>query len=244
MPSQTPRLNAFGQPIGPELTGWTPPPLPPREAIEGRYCRIEPLDPECHGADLFTAFTADPEGRNWTYRFEEPFEDQAALQRWLAEIAAQPDPMFFAYIDRTSGKAVGNGAFMRIDANVGSIEVGSIMFSPLMQRTRVATEAMYLKMKCVFELGYRRYEWKCDALNAPSRRAAQRLGFSYEGIFRQATLYKDRSRDTAWYACIDSEWPQLRNAFETWLDPANFDDDGRQKRSLSDLTTPILVATG
>jgi RimJ/RimL family protein N-acetyltransferase len=244
MPNETPRLNAFGQPIGAELTGWSPPPLPPREAIEGRYCRIEPLDPERHGADLFEAFAADSEGRNWTYRFEEPFDDQTALAGWLAEISVLNDPMFFAYIDRASGKAVGNGAFMRIDADVGSIEVGSIMYSALMQRTRVATEAMYLKMRLVFELGYRRYEWKCDALNVPSRSAAQRLGFSYEGIFRQATLYKGRSRDTAWYACIDCEWARLHDAFETWLDPANFDGNGQQKQSLSNLTAPILVAKG
>lgn len=244
MPSETPRLNAFGQPIGAEVAEWTPPPLPRRTAIEGRYCRIEPLEPGRHGADLFEAFAADTDGRNWTYRFEEPFEDQAALTRWLTEIAAQPDPMFFAYIDLASGKAVGNGAFMRIDAGVGSIEVGSIMFSPAMQRTRVATEAMYLKMKHIFELGYRRYEWKCDALNAPSRRAAQRLGFAFEGIFRQATLYKGRNRDTAWYACIDSEWPRLREAFESWLDPENFDAADRQKQSLSDLTAPILVTRG
>ena len=244
MASETTRLSPFGQPIGAEIARWTPPPLPPREAVKGRYCRIEPLDPERHGADLFEAFATDTDGRNWTYRIEGPFDDRGALDGWLADIAARTDPMFFAYIDRSSGKAVGNGAFMRIDANVGAIEVGSIMFSPLMQRTCVATEAIYLKMKRVFELGYRRFEWKCDALNAPSRRAAQRLGFSFEGVFRQATIYRSRNRDTAWYACIDSEWPQLRDAFETWLDPANFDADGQQKQSLSDLTAPILVARG
>ncbi|NNE82984.1 MAG: GNAT family N-acetyltransferase [Alphaproteobacteria bacterium] len=244
MASDTPRLNSFGQPIGADVPDWTPPPLPPREAMEGQYCRIEPLDPERHGEDLFEAFAADPEGRNWTYRIEGPFDDRAALDAWLAEISVKADPLFFAYIDRASGKAVGNGAFMRIDAKVGAIEVGSIMFSPLLQRSRIATEVMYLKMKRVFELGYRRYEWKCDALNAPSRRAAQRLGFSYEGVFRQATMYRGRNRDTAWYACIDAEWPQLRAAFETWLDPENFDAAGQQKLRLSDLTAPILVARG
>ncbi|NKB48755.1 MAG: GNAT family N-acetyltransferase [Alphaproteobacteria bacterium] len=244
MANGTPRQNAFGQPISNEIVGWTPPAVPPREAIEGRYGRIEPLDPGRHGADLFDAFAADPQGRNWTYRIEGPFNDQAALEAWLADIATKSDPLFFAYIDRSTGKAVGNGAFMRIDAKLGVIEVGSIMFSPLLQRSRVATEVMYLKMKRVFELGYRRYEWKCDALNAPSRRAAQRLGFSFEGVFRQATTYKGRNRDTAWYACIDSEWPQLQEAFETWLDPANFDGAGQQKQRLSDLTAPILVAKG
>ncbi len=244
MTNEPARRNAFGQPIGAELPGWTPPPPPPRDPIEGRYCRIEPLDPTRHGADLFQAFSSDPDGRNWTYRIEGPFDDQEASDRWLTDIAGQPDPMFFAYIDRATDKAVGNGAFMNIEPSVGSIEVGSIMFSPLMQRSRIATEAMYLKMKRVFELGYRRYEWKCDSLNGPSRRAAQRLGFSYEGIFRQATIYKGRSRDTAWYACIDSEWPRLRDAFETWLDPANFDAEGEQKQSLRDLTRPILVREG
>ena len=245
MASQIPRSSPFGQPIGAALAAdWTPPPLPPRDVIEGQYCRVEPLDPVRHGADLFEAFAADADGRNWTYRIEEPFENQAAVEHWLAKIAAQKDPLFFAYIDQSNGKAVGNGAFMRIDAKVGSIEVGSIMFSPLMQRSRIATEAMYLKMKRIFELGYRRYEWKCDALNAPSRRAAQRLGFSFEGVFRQATTYKGRNRDTAWYACIDSEWPKLSDAFEAWLDPANFDADGQQKQSLSELTRLILVREG
>jgi RimJ/RimL family protein N-acetyltransferase len=244
MASDPPLLNAFGQPIGDEIADWSPPPLPPREAIEGRYCRIEPLDAQRHGADLFDAFAADAEGRNWTYRIEGPFTDRAALDAWLAEISTKRDPLFFAYIDQATGKAVGNGAFMRIDAKVGAIEVGSIMFSPLLQRSRVATEVMYLKMKRVFELGYRRYEWKCDALNAPSRRAAQRLGFSFEGVFRQATMYRRRNRDTAWYACIDGEWPQLRQAFEAWLDPDNFNEDGQQKQRLSDLTSPILVARG
>lgn len=244
MTTESPRLNQFDQPIGAEIAAWVSPPPPPREAIEGRYCRIEPLDPARHGADLFDAFAADSEGRNWTYRIEGPFDDRAALDVWLAEIAAMSDPLFFAYIDRQSGKAVGNGAFMRIDPKVGAIEVGSIMFSPILQRTRVATEAMYLKMKRVFDLGYRRYEWKCDALNIPSRRAAQRLGFSFEGIFRQATIYKGRNRDTAWYACIDSEWPVLRDAFETWLDRENFDAEGRQLQSLRDLTATVLVRPG
>lgn len=241
MESETPRVNALGQPIGAALADWTPPPVPPRKAMEGRYSRIEPLYPKRHGADLFEAFAVDTEGRNWTYRIEGPFGDRAALDGWLAQISIQNDPMFFAYIDRQTGKAVGNGAFMRIDAKVGSIEVGSIMFSPLMQRSRTATEVMYLKMKRAFELGYRRYEWKCDALNTPSRRAALRLGFSFEGVFRQATMYKARNRDTAWYACIDSEWPQLRDAFESWLDPVNFDGEGQQKQSLSSLTRPILA---
>lgn len=244
MASDQPHENAFGQPIGAPLVDWVPCPVPPREAIEGRYCRIELLAPARHGDDLFEAFNADPDGRNWTYRIEGPFSDRPKFDRWLTDITPKTDPMFFAYVDQSNNRAVGKGAFMSIDMQMGSIEIGSIMFSPLMQRTRIATEAMYLKMRRAFELGYRRLEWKCDSLNAPSRAAAQRLGFSFEGIFRQARVYKGRSRDTAWFACIDSEWPQLSTAFETWLKPENFDANGNQNQRLSDLTGPILVARG
>lgn len=239
---EEPRRNAFGQPVGAELPDWAPPPPPPREAIEGRYVRLEPLDPARHAAELFEAFSADAQGRNWTYLPSGPFETRASFDLWLAEIAAKLDPLFFAAVDRATGKAVGVSSFLRIQPQAGSIEVGHILFSPAMQRTRLATEAIYLHMKRAFELGYRRFEWKCDALNAPSRRAAQRFGLSFEGVFRQATVYKGRTRDTAWYAAIDSEWPRLSHAFETWLGPANFDADGRQLQRLSDLTAPLLVA--
>ena len=152
--------------------------------------------------------------------------------------------MFFAVIDRALGKATGVASYLRIQPENGSIEVGHINFSPLLQRNRAATEAMYLMMKHAFDLGYRRYEWKCDALNAPSRAAAQRLGLSYEGIFRQATVYKSRNRDTAWYATTDSDWPALRATFDQWLDDRNFDESGRQVVRLSDLTQPLLVSRG
>lgn len=166
------------------------------------------------------------------------------LRSLRGSLCSGVDPMFHAIIDVASGRAVGVAAYMRIEPKMGSIEVGHIHFSPLLQRTPGATEAMCLMMKRAFELGYRRYEWKCDALNAASRAAAQRLGFSFEGIFRQATVYRERNRDTAWYAAIDQEWPALARAFETWLDPANFDEAGRQCVRLSELTRPLLVKHG
>jgi RimJ/RimL family protein N-acetyltransferase len=173
-----------------------------------------------------------------------PFDSADAYRKWTDGVAAGSDPLFHAVIDTATGKARGVASFLRINPASGSIEVGHINYSPLLQRTPAATEAMYLMMKRVFEAGYRRYEWKCDALNARSRAAAQRLGFSYEGVFRQATVYKGRNRDTAWYAAIDSEWPELESAFTRWLDESNFDSDGGQRQRLADLTRPILKARG
>jgi RimJ/RimL family protein N-acetyltransferase len=225
--------SEFGQPIGVPLPNWTARPLPPRSPLEGRFCRVEPLDPKRHSADLFAANDEDPGGRNWTYLPYGPFASLDLYRGWVETICARADPQFHAIIDRASGRAVGVASLMRIDPAAGVIEVGGINYSPRLQRRPAATEAMYLLMRRVFdELGYRRYEWKCDSLNAPSRAAALRLGFRYEGLFRQATVYKGRSRDTAWFSIIDSEWPALRAAFESWLDPANFDADGRQRASL------------
>lgn len=236
--------NHLGQPIGFPLPGWTPPPRPPRAPLQGRHCRVEPLDPERHAAQLHEANMRDASGRAWTYLFAGPFDTFAAYRQWMATACLGDDPLFHAIIDAATGKAVGVASFMRIDVNNGVIEVGNINYSPLLQRTPAATEAMYLMMKRAFELGYRRYEWKCDSLNAPSRAAAQRLGFSYEGIFRQAVVYKGRSRDTAWYAMTDSEWPQLDHAFTRWLAPGNFDANGKQRQRLSDLTAPVLKQRG
>jgi RimJ/RimL family protein N-acetyltransferase len=216
---RSPDVNALGQPIGAALPLWVPPTL--------------------HAANL-----RDMEGWNWTYLPYGPFSGESDYRRWLTTTCFGTDPLFYVIIDVSSGRAVGVAAYMRIEPQIGSIEVGHVHFSPLLQRVRGATEAMYLMMKCVFGLGYRRYEWKCDALNAPSRAAAQRLGFSFEGVFRQATVYKGRNRDTAWYAAIDEDWPALARAFETWLDPANFDDAGHQRTRLSDLTRQILARRG
>jgi len=232
------------QPIGFSIGDWTPPVRPPAEPMIGRYCRLERLDADRDGQSLFDAYALDSEGRNWTYLPHGPFENYAEFHIWLSGMAKLDDPFFFTIIDAESQTSVGIASYLRITPPAGSIEVGHIHYSPLLQRTPAATEAMYLMMKRAFALGYRRYEWKCDALNAPSRMAAQRLGLSYEGIFRQATVYKQRNRDTAWYATIDREWPDLKQAFEQWLDPNNFDNDRNQKTRLSTLTAPLLKATG
>jgi RimJ/RimL family protein N-acetyltransferase len=232
------------QPIGFSIGDWTPPVRPPGEPMIGRYCRLERLDADRDGQSLFDAYALDSEGRNWTYLPQGPFENYAEFYIWLSDMAKLDDPFFFAIIDGESQTSVGIASYLRITPPAGSIEVGYIHYSPLLQRTPAATEAMYLMMEQAFTLGYRRYEWKCDALNAPSRMAAQRLGLSYEGVFRQATVYKQRNRDTAWYATIDREWPDLKQAFEQWLDPNNFDNDRNQKTRLSTLTAPLLKATG
>ncbi len=226
--------NAHGQPIGPPVALELPRPLPPRTDMVGRFCRVVPTVP-AHADGLFRAFGQDAEGRNWTYLFEDPIPTRAEFDTWLARCCASADPLYHT-ICHPDGTPVGLATYMRITPAHGVIEVGSIHFSPLMQGTSVATEAMYLMMARVFDqLGYRRYEWKCDALNAPSRRAAERLGFTFEGIFRQALVYKGRSRDTAWFSITDAEWPAVRAGFLAWLDPANFDDHGRQKQPLADL---------
>lgn len=237
--SDQPRLNELGQPIGPDLPGWRPPARPSPVVLQGRYCSVEPLDTARHARELFEANSKDREQRMWTYLYSGPFASFDEYELWLAGRVTGTDPLFRAFVDRASGHATGLGAFMRIDPSAGSIEVGHIAMSPDLQRTPAATEAMYLMMRHAFELGYRRYEWKCDSLNANSRRAAERLGFTFEGVFRQATVYKDRSRDTAWYSVIDSEWPVLREAFERWLDRGNFDATGRQRARLEDIRAAL-----
>jgi len=232
----TPAVNSFGQPVGPPVSGWSTRPLPPRTPLEGRFCRLEPLDAEAHADGLFAAYAVAPDGRNWTYLSFEPFDRLAGYRAWAERYAATTDPLFHAVIDQATGKAVGVASYMRIDTTNGVIETGHLNFSPLLQRRPAATEAMFLMMQRVFdELGYRRYEWKCDSLNAPSRRAAERFGFTFEGVFRQAVVTKGRSRDTAWYAIIDTDWPALKSAYQAWLSPENFDASGRQHRKLADL---------
>ena len=236
-------VNAFGQPIGFPITGWSPRPLPSRITLEGRFCRLEPLDPARHTSDLYDANRAD-DGRGWTYMGYGPFDDLDGYRAWVVGAAASKDPLFYTIIESVSGRALGVAGLMRIDPANGVIEVGNIKYAPALQRTPAASEAMFLLMRYVFdELGYRRYEWKCDALNAPSRAAALRLGFSYEGIFRQAVIYKGRNRDTAWFAITDTEWPTLKRAYEEWLSPANFDANGHQQRRLSDLISNARAST-
>mgnify|MGYP002629773052 CR=1 FL=1 len=222
------------RPVGPLLPGWTPPPAPTGAAMEGRYVRLERLDAEAHAALLFRAF--DGHDWVWDYMPAGPFASSAQFHRWMKEVTASGDFMFHAIFDKESGAYGGFASYLRIAPAAGSIEAGWIAMAPALQRTRAATEAMYLMMKWAFEAGYRRYEWKCDALNRPSRGAAQRLGLTYEGVFRQATVVKGRNRDTAWFAAIDAEWPALDEAFRLWLDASNFDDSGQQRERLSDLT--------
>jgi RimJ/RimL family protein N-acetyltransferase len=227
-------FNEFGQPIGSPLPGWKPPARPSRHTLEGRYCRVVPLD-ESHTNDLYAAMLLDDDDRQWTYLPYGPFATLDEYSAWVRAAAETSDPLVFAIVSAATGKAVGIAAYLRIFPENGSIEVGHLFFSQHLKRTAAATEAMFLMMKEAFDLGYRRYEWKCDAYNAPSRAAAGRLGFTFEGIFRQATVYKERTRDTAWFSVIDSEWPRLSDAFTSWLAPANFDAAGRQKQSLSAL---------
>jgi RimJ/RimL family protein N-acetyltransferase len=228
--------NSLGQSVGAPVPDWTARPKPPRTPIAGRYCRVEMLDPAKHAADLFAGNKLDVEGRNWTYLAYGPFERLDDYRAWLETVAASEDPLFHTILDADSGKAIGIASLMRIDPANGVIEVGHINYSPLLQRKPHATEAMYLLMKRVFdELGYRRYEWKCDNCNGPSKAAAERYGFTYEGLFRQATVYKGRNRDTAWFSITDKEWPAIKRGFEQWLAPANFDAAGGQRSKLAEL---------
>ena len=222
------------QKVGFDLPDWVAPRAPDVDVLDGRFVRLERLSCDRHGAALFQAYSGHD--AVWTYLPVGPFHSSAQYQRWVRENETSTDPYFFAIQDKMSGKWAGVGSFLRITPNAGTIEVGFLTFSPLLQRTPAATEAMFLMMQWAFEAGYRRYEWKCDALNLPSRRAAQRLGFSYEGVFRQAAVVKGRNRDTAWFAVIDREWPALKEAFHVWLSPENFRPDGSQVERLSDLT--------
>ncbi len=226
--------------IGARVEGWSPPPAPPRDELAGRYATLAPLSADQHAAALFKANSASD--AIWTYLPYGPFASAAAYHRWVREVTAGDDPAFFAIFNRDSGQWEGVASYLRIKPEAGSIEVGHINFSPALSRSRAATEAMFLMMQWAFEAGYRRYEWKCDARNLASRRAAQRLGLSYEGVFRQATVVKGHNRDTAWFAAIDAEWPALKEAFLSWLAPSNFDADGRQRERLGDLTRLVRVA--
>jgi RimJ/RimL family protein N-acetyltransferase len=237
-------VSTPNQPIGFPVPNWTAATWPPREALDGVYCRVEPLSADRHALPLFEANRKDAEGRNWTYLPYGPFPALEDYRVWVEQSARDQETLFYAIVDKTVGHATGVASYLRLNPPHGSIEVGHLNFSPLLQGKRAATEAMILMMANAFALGYRRYEWKCDSLNAPSRRAAQRLGFSFEGVFRQDRVVKGRNRDTAWYSIIDQEWPALKEVFARWLDPKNFEENGRQKTSLSKLTAPLLAASG
>lgn len=221
------------------VANWAPPCRPEGQVLDGRYVILEPLSADRHGAAIHRANAASD--TIWDYLPYGPFADATDYVSWVKEIENKADPFFYAIQDKTTGNWCGIASYLRISPEMGSIEVGHINFAPELQKTPAATEAMYLMMQWAYDAGYRRYEWKCNAANLGSRRAAERLGFSYEGVFRQAGVIKGRNRDTAWFASIDSEWPVLKGAFQEWLAPENFSPDGRQIISLSDLTRPVLV---
>ena len=216
------------------LANWVAPRRPDAGVLEGQYVQLEQFTPERHAADLHRANSAND--AIWDYLPYGPFTSAAAYHRWARDVTQGDDPFFYAIKPRATGRFSGVASYLRISPEVGSIEVGHINFSPELQRTVAATEAIFLMMKWAFEAGYRRFEWKCDAANLGSRRAAQRYGFSYEGVFRQASIVKGRNRDTAWFACIDSEWPALKEAFTAWLAPSNFNEGGKQIEELGALT--------
>jgi RimJ/RimL family protein N-acetyltransferase len=228
------------RPTGVAVDNWTAPRAPDGTVLKGRYAELAPLSAETHAALLYQAYAGH--GAVWDYMPYGPFSSASQYHRWVRDHAGKPDPFFYAVRNLETGHWEGVASYLRVAPSAGSIEVGHISFSPALQQTRASTEAMYLMMQWAFDAGYRRYEWKCNALNEPSRRAAQRLGFSYEGVFRQAAVVKGRNRDTAWFAAIDSEWPSLRAAFDAWLAPSNFDSNGRQIERLGDLTGLVRVA--
>lgn len=226
----------FGDPV----PDWVAPPRPDAAALQGRYVQLERLT-EAHAHMLFRANAGDD--AIWDYMPYGPFASEVGYMRWVKDMAALTDPFFYTVIDRETGQPGGVMSYLRITPEVGVIELGHICLSPLLQRSRAATEAMVLMMGWAFGAGYRRFEWKCDAFNLPSRRAAQRLGLSYEGTFRQATIVKGRNRDTAWFAATDKDWPGLQAAYEAWLSPTNFAADGQQNERLSDLTRLVRVSS-
>ena len=226
-------VNEYGQIIGESVVGHTSGKLPAIDFLEGRYARIEALSVEKHAEDLLAVYGPDTPRDMWTYLFQEPVADREELVSLLNQMLARQDRFFYAILDRETGKALGTFSLMRIDQANRTIEVGAVTFSPALKQTRMGTEAHYLLARYVFEeLNYRRYEWKCDALNLQSRKAAERLGFVYEGTFRQAVIYKGRTRDTDWLSMIDKDWPQVKARLETWLAPKNFDKNGQQIKSL------------
>ncbi|MDN5926569.1 MAG: GNAT family N-acetyltransferase [Hyphomicrobiales bacterium] len=223
-----------------DLKNFVPRARPARETMEGRFVRLEPLDAARHGDDLYAASTVSDADRRFTWLPDSPPKTREEYDAWLAGAEASADPLYFAVVDRKTGKACGRQTFMRIDQKNGGIEIGNVYWGPLISRTPMSTEALYLFARRAFDdLGYRRFEWKCDHDNAPSERAAERFGFTFEGVFRQHLIVKGKNRDTAWFSMVDSEWPLNRKVFEGWLDPSNFDSEGRQKRRLEEIRADI-----
>ena len=226
--------------LGDKIDNYKIPLHPKGITLFGDLVNLEPLNANQHSIDLFKSNKIDVDGDNWKYLPYGPFKDIVEYEKWISEFENLKDPSFFSIIRKKDKKAIGVASYLRIKPTDGSIEVGHINFSPILQKKTEATEAMYLMMKWTFDNGYRRYEWKCNALNIKSRNAAQRLGFSYEGVFRQMTMNKGRNRDTAWFAVIDKEWMNLEKCFKKYLSPDNYDNNGNQIISLSKLTKPYL----
>lgn len=230
-----PAVKSYGVEVSEDLKNWMPRSRPERKVLEGRFARLEPLSAVKHGDGLFEAATIGNSDDRFRWLGEYTPESRDAFQPWLERAEASEDPLYFTVIDKATGKVAGRQTLMRIDTANGVIEIGHIHWGPLMQRKPAATEAHYLFMRYIFdELGYRRWEWKCNNNNEPSKRAALRFGFTPEGVFRQAMVIKGENRDTAWFSIIDKEWPALKKAYDGWLDPSNFDSDGGQKRRLED----------
>lgn len=239
------QLNEYHQPIGPALPHWQARPQPTRCVLHGKYCRLEAVSPEQHGNSLYQAYSSAKDGRDWTYLSVGPFSNRSQFDQHLQNISQASNAVHYAVVEQVTGRALGTLSLMRIDPQNGSIEVGFVAWSPALKQTRMATEAHYLLMAYAIDgLGYRRYEWKCDTHNAPSQAAARRLGFRYEGIFRQALVYKGRSRDTAWFSITDQEWPDLKASFQAWLAPENFDAQGSQKQRLGQHATLTPIGPG
>lgn len=227
--------------LGRAVPGWVAPPAPAGAPLEGRFVRLERLEADLHAADLFAAYSGHD--RLWDFMPYGPFHSAAGYHRWMKDTASGEDPLFYAFRDRATGQVGGVASYLRILPAAGSIEVGHICLSPAMARSSAWTEAMFLMMDWAFRAGYRRYEWKCNALNLASRRAAERLGFSFEGVFRNHLVVKGRNRDTAWFAVTDDDFSALHAAYQAWLAPSNFDAAGRQRERLSDLTRLVRVSS-
>lgn len=228
-----------------DLSRWTPRDRPARAPLEGRFVRLEPLDPARHGDGLYAASATTDADDRFRYLGETPPGDRQAFQAWLEKAAASEDPLHFAVIDRASGRIAGRQSYLRIDPANGVIEIGNILWNDPVARRPAATEALFLFARHAFDtLGYRRFEWKCNDRNAPSKRAALRFGFTFEGVFRQHMVVKGENRDTAWFAMIDGEWPAIRAAFEAWLAPDNFEAAGNQKRRLEDIRAETAGRAG
>lgn len=232
--------NEFGQRVGAPLPDWVPPRLPPKKPLVGLYCALEPLTPAAHAESLAKVWASDTQDSDWTYMAFGPFASSEEVRQWVDDYSHTEQTPYYVIVDAKSRLPAGIVCYLRMDPTHGSIEIGGIVYSGQLKRTAAATEAIFLLLKNVFDRGYRRCEWKCDSLNRASRLAALRLGFSFEGIFRQAVVYKGRNRDTAWFSITDQDWPDLERAYASWLAPANFEMGGGQRTRLSDLTKPLL----